>query len=91
MFEELQGWWGGAVVWGLVCILAYLLKLSKVWVHAYRIRRGRMQMNEWLKLVGETLDLNYEEGTAYSKDAVKEFLAEMSVTYYKRVMNKKPE
>lgn len=84
----MSGWSLAACIWGVVCILGYLLKISKQWVHAYRIRRGRMQMNEWLKHLGESLDRHYKDGTPYSKSAVKTFAAEVSVTYFRTVIKK---
>lgn len=86
-----SGWATAACIWGVVCVLAYLLKISKQWVSAYRIRRGRKQMNEWLEAVGKGLDTLYVDGTPYSKDAVKKWLAEMSVRYFKSEIQKHQE
>lgn len=82
----MSGWSAAACIWGVVALAAYLLKISKQWVHAYRIRQGRMQMNEWLKEVGEHMDRVYVDGTPYSKTALKKWLAEVSVMYFKRVI-----
>lgn len=76
-------------VWGLVLLIGRLTAFLKLVVYAYRIRIGRMQMNEWLELVGQHLDRGYEDGKPYSRHAVKKFLAECSVYYFRDVINKK--
>ncbi len=88
---SMSGWSAAACIWGVVIGLAYLLKISKQWVNIYRIRRGRMQMNEWLAQVGKHLDLVYVDGTPYSKKALKKWLAELSVMYFKEVIKKHKE
>lgn len=83
--------WTVTGIYGLLCCLIYASKTAKSAVQAYRIKRGRMQMNEWLHIVGKYMDINYQEGTAYSRHALKKWLAEMSVIYFKQVIkdNKK--
>lgn len=88
---SMSGWSAAACIWGVVALAAYLLKISKQWVNAYRIRRGRMQMNEWLWKVGKHLDMVYKDGTPYSKTALKKWLAELSVMYFKEVIKKHEE
>ena len=85
---SMSGWALAACIWGVVAILGYLLKISQQWVQAYRIRRGRMQMNEWLTMLGKHLDISYHEGTAYTKSALKKWLAELSVMYFKEVIKR---
>lgn len=87
----MSGWSAAACIWGAVVLLAYLLKISKVWANAYRVRLGRMQMNEWLAEVGNHLDKVYKDGTPYSKNALKKWLAEVSVMYFKNVIKKHEE
>lgn len=87
----MSGWSMAAGIWGVVVVLAYLLKISKLWVQAYRIRKGRMQMNEWLREVGAHMDKVYVDGTPYSKTALKKWLAEVSVMYFKNVIKKNTE
>lgn len=91
METTVSGWAVFGCLWAIVCILAYLLKISKQWVYAFRIRRGRMQMNEWLELVGKYVDSSYREDTRYTKSAVKTFLAETSVVYFKNVIKQHQE
>ena len=88
---SMSGWSAAACIWGLVALAAYLLKISKQWVHAYRVRQGRMQMNQWLFTVGKHLDMAYKDGTPYSKTALKKWLAELSVMYFKEVIKKREE
>lgn len=89
--DNWNGWAFTLSIWGVVCFMAYLLKISKTWVQAYRIRKGRMQMNEWLEMVGKHLDIVYAEGTPYSRNALKKWLAEVSVMYFKNVIKKNTE
>ena len=88
---SMSGWSVAACIWGVVALAAYLLKISKQWVNAYRIRRGRMQMNQWLFTVGKHLDMVYKDGTPYSKTALKKWLAELSVMYFKAEIKKHEE
>ena len=87
----MSGWSAAACIWGVVALAAYLLKISKQWIHAYRIRQGRMQMNQWIFTVGKHLDMAYKDGTPYSKTALKKWLAELSVMYFKEVIKKREE
>lgn len=87
----LSGWAVAACIWGLVCLAAYVLKIVTKAVYAYRIRQGRMQMNQWLETVGTHLDRSYIDGTPYSKSALKKFLAELSVMYFKEQIKKHEE
>lgn len=93
-----SSWAAAAIVWGVVVLTVYVCKivanavrLGEQRVRKYRIEQGRAQMNEWLKEVGDNLDHGYKDGTAYSKDAVKKFLAEVSVSYFKKVIQKNPD
>lgn len=90
MEVTMNGWSMAACIWGLVCLAAYLLKITNKWVYAYRIHRGRKQMNEWLGYIGGGLDRAWEE-KPYSKTAIKNWLAEMSASYFKHAIKKHEE
>lgn len=75
--------------WALVLLAQKIVKMLGLAVYAYRIKRGRMQMNDWLKFIGDGLDQCYEEGKPYSRDALKFWIADCSVKYFKSVAEKR--
>lgn len=95
---DLGSGWTLLSIWGLVVILAQayrilqaFVKIREQRVRKYRIEQGRAQINEWLAEVGKHLDYGYKEGAVYSKDSIKKFLAEVSVSYFKKVVQKNPD
>lgn len=78
-----------ASLWALVALAGKIVNALKLCVYAYRIKQGRMQMNDWLKFLGDGLDQCYEEGKPYSRDALKFWIADCSVKYFKGVADKR--
>ena len=76
-------------LWAAVILAGRLIEMLKLAVYAYRIKKGRMQMNDWLKFLGDGLDKCYEEGKPYSRDALKFWIADCSVKYFKSVADKR--
>lgn len=96
--ETPSGWATAMFVWGVVVLLAYVCKifanavrLGEQRVRKYRIEQGRVQINEWLEEVGKHVDYGYDETATYSKESIKNFLAEVSVSYFKKVIQKNPD
>ncbi len=72
-------WWA----WSPLLLFIWMCVNSSV--KAYRIRRGKKQLMDWLAFLGEKVDIHCEKEKHFTGDAFKEFTAKVTTLYFTEV------